>query len=188
MKNRNSIAYVQRQMNILLNILKKIVKTYIDDIICRSKTFEEHMKHLRILFRIFLRKNIIINSLNTFLRYQSVILLEQRVNVLELITAKKKLKTMILLKFSENLTALERYLNLAKYLRNKVHFFAEVSKSLQELKTKLLKDASKNNAKRRKDFTNKSKIISINKKKTSFLLLQKNLIKITLLIHFDKTK
>jgi hypothetical protein len=37
MKNRNSIAYVQRQMNILLNDLKKFVKMYIDDIICKSR-------------------------------------------------------------------------------------------------------------------------------------------------------
>jgi hypothetical protein len=117
-----------------------------------------------------------------------VILLRQQVNALELITIEKKLKAIALLKFSDNLTTLERYLSLTEYLRNEVYFFAEVSKSLQELKTKLLKDAFKNNAKRRKDFINKSKIISINKKMTSFLLLQKNLIKITLLFHFDKEK
>jgi hypothetical protein len=76
MSNRNSIAYVQRQMNILLNDLRKFVRAYIDDIICKSKTFQEHLNHFRILFRIFLREDIIINSLKTFLEYQSVILLE----------------------------------------------------------------------------------------------------------------
>jgi hypothetical protein len=50
-------------------------------------------------------KEIIINSLKTFLEYQSVILLEQRVNVFELIIVEKKLKTIALLKFSENLIA-----------------------------------------------------------------------------------
>jgi hypothetical protein len=188
MRNRNFVTYVQRQMNILLNNLRKFVKIYIDDIICRSKTFQKHLNHLRILFRVFLRKKIIINSLKTFLEYQSVILLERRVNVLELITAKKKLKAIALLKFSKNLTTLERYLNLTEYLRDKMYFFAKVSKFLQELKTKLLKDAFKNNTKRRKDFTNRSKIISINKKMTSFLFLQENLIKITRLFHFDKEK
>jgi hypothetical protein len=151
-----------------------------------SKTFRKHLKHLRILFRIFLRKDITINSLKTFLKYQSVILLEQRVNVLELITAKKKLKAIVLLKFSKNLTAFERYLELAEYLKNKIYFFVEVFKSFQKLKIKLLKDSLKEN--RRKEFINRTKIILINKKMIFFLLLQENLIKITLLIHFDKTK
>jgi hypothetical protein len=73
MSNRNFVTYVQRQMNILLNDLKKFVKVYIDDIICKSKIFQEHLKHLRILFRIFLRKDITINSLKIFLEYLSVI-------------------------------------------------------------------------------------------------------------------
>jgi hypothetical protein len=173
-------------MNILLNDLKKFVKKYIDDIIYRSKTFREHLKHLRTLFRIFLRKEIIINSLKIFLEYQSVILLRQRVNVFELIIVEEKLKAIALLKFSENLIAFERYLDLVDYLRDKIYFFVDVFKSLQELKIKLLKNSSKKN--RRKRFINKIKIVSINKKMTFFLLLQKDLIKTTLLMHFDKNK
>jgi hypothetical protein len=169
MSNRNFVTYFQRQMNILLNDLRKFVKVYIDDIICRFKTFEKHLRHLRILFQIFLRKEIIINSLKTFLRYQSVILLEQCVNVLELITAKKKLKAIALLKFSENLTALERYLDLTNYLRDKMYFFVDVFKSLQKLKINLLKNSLKEN--RRKKFINRTKIILIDKEMTSFLLL-----------------
>ncbi len=173
-------------MNILLNDLRKFVRVYIDDIICRSKIFQKHLNHLKILFRIFLRKNIIINSLKIFLEYQSVILLEQRVNALELITAKKKLKTIVLLKFSKNLTALERYLNLTNYLKDKVYFFARIIMSLQKLKTKLLKNSSAEA--RRKEFINRTKIISISKEMIFFLLLQKDFIKITFLIHFDKEK
>jgi hypothetical protein len=186
MRNRNSIAYVQRQMNILLNDLRKFVKAYIDDIICKSKTFREHLKRLRILFRIFLRKKIIINSLKTFLDYQNVILLKQRVNVLELIIVEKKLKAIALFKFSKNLIALERYLDLADYLRDKIYFFVDVFKFLQELKITLLKNSFKDN--RRKKFINKTKIISIDKKMKFFLLLQKDLIKTILLMHFDKNK
>jgi hypothetical protein len=186
MSNRNSMTYVQRQMNILLNDLRKFVRVYINDIICRSKSFVEHLKHLRVLFRIFLRKKIIINSLKTFLNYQSVILLEQRVNALELTTAEKKLKAIALLKFSENLIVFERYLELIDYLRDKIYFFAEIVMFLQKLKTKLLKNSS--TEARRKEFINRTRIILINKEMISFLLLQKNLIKITLLIHFDKIK
>jgi hypothetical protein len=58
MSNRNFVTYVQRQINILLNDLRKFVKVYIDDITCKSKTFQEYLNHLRILFRIFLRKKL----------------------------------------------------------------------------------------------------------------------------------
>jgi hypothetical protein len=186
MNNRNFVTYVQCQMNILLNELRKFVKAYIDDIICKSKTFQKHLNHLKILFRIFLRKEIIIYSLKTFLEYQSVILLRQRVNALELITAEEKLKAISLLKFSENLIALERYLDLVDYLRDKIYFFVDVFKSLQKLKINLLKNSFKEN--RRKKFINRTKIILIDKEMTSFLLLQENLTKTILLIHFDKSK
>ncbi len=109
------------------------------------------------LFRIFLRKEIIINFLKIFLKYLSVILLKQRVNALELIITEKKLKTIALLKFSENLTTFERYLSLTDYLRNKVYFFAEVAMFLQKLKTKLLKNSSTKI--RGKEFINRTKII-----------------------------
>jgi hypothetical protein len=129
---------------------------------------------------------IIINSLKTFLEYQSVILLKQRVNVLELITIEEKLKAIALFKFSKNLTALKKYFELIHYLKNKIYFFAKVAKFLQKLKTKLFKNSSIEV--RRKEFINRTKIMLINKKMISFLFLQKDLIKITLLIHFDKIK
>ncbi len=127
------------------------------------------MNHWKKKFRIFLRKNIIINLLKFFLRYESVILLEQRVNVLELNIVEKKLKTIALFKFSENLIALKRYLELAEYFKDKVYFFVDVFKSLQELKINLFKDFLKEN--RRKEFINRTRIILINKNKISFLLL-----------------
>jgi hypothetical protein len=113
-------------------------------------------------------------------------LLEQRVNVLKLIIVEEKLKAIALLKFSENLIVLKRYLELINYLRDKIYFFAEIVMSLQKLKTKLLKNSSAEA--RRKEFINRTRIILINREIISFLLLQENLIKIILLIHFDKIK
>jgi hypothetical protein len=139
MSNRNSTAYVQRQMNILLNDLKKFVKIYINDIICRLKSFAKHLKHLRVSFRIFLRKELIINSLKIFLEYQSVILLEQRVNVLELIIVEKKLKTIALLKFSKNLIALKRYFELTDYFKNKIYFFCKRNKIFARIEDQVVK-------------------------------------------------
>jgi hypothetical protein len=115
-----------------------------------------------------------------------VILLRQCVNVLELIIVEEKLKAIAFLKFSENLIVLERYLDLTDYLKEKIYFFAEIVMLLQKLKTKLLKNSS--TKARRKRFINRTRIIFINKEMISFLLLQENLIKITLLIHFDRNK
>jgi hypothetical protein len=58
--------------------------------------------------------------------------------------------------------------------------------SLQKLKTKLLKNSS--TKARWKEFINRTKIIFISREMIFFLLLQENLIKTTLLIHFDKRK
>jgi hypothetical protein len=91
------------------------------------------------------------------------------VNAFELIIVENKLKAIAFFKFSENLIALERYLDLADYLRDKVYFFVDVFKSLQELKIKLLKNFFKNN--RPKEFINKTKIISIDKKMTFFFVV-----------------
>ncbi len=115
-----------------------------------------------------------------------MILLRQCVNVLELIIVEEKLKAIAFLKFSENLIVLERYLDLTDYLKEKIYFFAEIVMLLQKLKTKLLKNSS--TKARRKRFINRTRIIFINKEMISFLLLQENLIKITLLIHFDRNK
>lgn len=41
----NSIAYVQRRMDRLLHEWRAFVKVYIDDLIVRSKTFEDHIIH-----------------------------------------------------------------------------------------------------------------------------------------------
>ncbi len=54
------------------------------------------------------------------------------------------------------------------------------------MKTKLLKNSS--TKARRKESIDRTKIIFISREMIFFLLLQKNLIKITFLIHFDKTK
>jgi hypothetical protein len=175
-------------MNLLLKILRDFVKVYIKNIICCFKIFEKHLRHLRILFRIFQRKKITIkfgeNVSRIFQRYT----FRTTCKCSWINHNKKKLKVITVLKCSENLTILKRYLRLIKYLRKYIYFFAKVFKSLQEFKTKLFNNAFKNNAKRRKRFTNRFKIISTNKEITSFLLLQKNLTKAVLLTYFDKEK
>ncbi|TAQ88927.1 hypothetical protein B7494_g2781 [Chlorociboria aeruginascens] len=54
---RNSPAYCQRQMNSSFQGLG-FAKAYIDDIIVASRTFDEHLQHLRTICRILLQHHI----------------------------------------------------------------------------------------------------------------------------------
>ncbi|KAI1005182.1 hypothetical protein K3495_g3037 [Podosphaera aphanis] len=81
---RNSPAYVQRIMDTLLRKHRKFARTYIDDIVIFSKTFEEHIHHLQVVFSKLLEHNIHLSPRKWFLAYPSVDLLGQRVDALGL--------------------------------------------------------------------------------------------------------
>lgn len=69
---RNLIAYVQRRMDRLLHDWRSFVKAYIDDVIIRSKTFAEHIAHLRKVFALFTSHNISIKPIKTLLGYTEI--------------------------------------------------------------------------------------------------------------------
>ena len=104
---------------------------------------------LRVLFDIFLRYNISIQSTKSYLNYPDVALLGQRVNSLGLSTSEEKLKAVHLLRYSETLGALEYYLGLTGYLRSYIHYYAQLASLLQALKTSLLKKAPERSQQRR---------------------------------------
>lgn len=90
-------------------------------------------------FKIFLRYNISIQPMKSYLNYPNIALLGQCVNSLGLLTSKEKLKVVGLLKYLEILGALKYYLGLTKYLRFYIHYYAQLVSPLQALKTNLLK-------------------------------------------------
>ena len=92
MNNWNFVAYVQRQINHILRKVRHFVKTFIDDIVTKSRFFNEHFAHLRSIFKILLKYNISIKLTKMFSEYLNVVLLKQRVNALRLSTTNKKLK------------------------------------------------------------------------------------------------
>lgn len=186
-KNRNSMSYVQRQMNTILRDFRTFVKVYIDDVVIKSRFLKDHLKHLRIIFQLFVKLNIVIKSIKIFLKYSSVSLLKQRVNVLNLFTTEKRLKIIFSIIFSKILMNLKHYLKLTEYIRNQIHYYSTIIKSLQNLKTILLKNSSTFELKRR-NFTSKIIINSITQEFKSFELLQKFLSKSAMLFHFDSIK
>lgn len=144
-------------MNHILKKVRHFVKTFIDDIVIKSRSFNEHFVYLRNILRIFLKYNISIKSTKIFLKYLNVVLLKQRVNALKLSTTNEKLKAITDLKFFDILKNLEHYFDFTKYIRNHIYYYAAIVKSLQNFKTFLL-EFSFNIDFKRKKFTNKIKI------------------------------
>lgn len=181
----NSIAYVQRRMDRLLHEWRAFVKVYIDDVIVRSKTFEDHIIHLRKVFTLFTANNISIKPSKTFLGYTEINLLGQRVNAVGLSSAESKLDAISKLLFPSTLAQLETFLGMTGYLRKFVPKYAAVTKPLQDLKTQLLKNAPTKGQKR-KGYSTRTRITLVEESHTkSFLDLKNALSKTSILVHFD---
>jgi hypothetical protein len=139
MSYKNSSIYVQRQIDLMLKNLRSFVRVYMNDIIIFFKTLKDHFAHLRLVFERLWHYNVALNLRKIFLEYSSIVLLEQIVDVLDLITIDEKLTAIANLTFSFTLKKLKTYLKLTKYLRVYVAWYAQTSSSLQKRKTLLLK-------------------------------------------------
>lgn len=101
-------------------------------------------------------------------------------------TTENKLRALAFLKISKTLVKLETYLDLIKYIRQYVHFYAAIFRLLQNLKTQLLKAKSANSVDvKKKIYISKMKLLLTLKEKESFGLLQKTINKVFILIHFN---
>ena len=185
----NSIAYVQRQIDRILRKLERAkAKAYVDDIVTGSETFKLHVADLRELFTLLELFNVSISPTKTYLGYPSVNLLGQRVNSLGLSTAEDKLAALSKLRYPTTLGDLEHYLGLTGYLRQYVHFYAQIAQELQDLKTLMLRDGP-SAGKERKQFSSKKLLPAATPKQAaSFEMLQESLSKPTILIHFNATR
>ena len=112
MNYQESSLYVQRQTDKLLRSYKKFVRIYVNDIIVYSRTLKEHLNHLIIIFQLFRNKRVSLISIKFYLNYSSVILLNQRINSLNMFIFAKKVIAIILLRFSYILRDFEIFLNL----------------------------------------------------------------------------
>ena len=186
MRNRNSILYVQRQMNDILRAFRQFVKIYIDDVVIKSNSLKEHLTHLKIVFNLFVKFNIAIKLIKMFIDYSDVALLEQRVNSLKFSISEEKFKAIASIKFSETLQNLKHYFELTKYIRDHIHYYAVIVRSLQNLKSFLLKTSSSEF--NRKNHVRKIKIVFTMLKIKSFKLLQKIINHSFILYHFNVDK
>lgn len=184
---KNSVAYVQRQMDNILREYRAFVKAYIDDVVVRSKSMNDHIQHLRQVFTLFVEKGISIKPTKVFLGYSDVNLLGQHVNALGLSTSEEKLRAISQLKFPRTLSELEHYLGFTGFLRSYIYYYAGVSRPLQDLKTLLLK-ASPKEGRQRKTYSSKTKISGTDAEIAAFNTLQSLLSRPCILVHFNPNR
>ena len=131
MSYRNSFIYVQKIINKILRSYHHFYRAYVDNIVIFSTSLKKHLTHLRFIFSTFEKINIYLLSRKSFLNYSSVQLLNQKIDVLKLITTKEKLAIIANLFFSKTLAQLKKYLDLIEYLRQYIIYYINITKSLQ---------------------------------------------------------
>ena len=99
MKYKDSLFYVQRQTNAMLKFFKKFIKIYVDDIIIYSYILIEHVIHLIKIFDLFRVKRVNLAFIKFYLKYLSIILLNQKIDLLNMFISTKKIAVIIALRF-----------------------------------------------------------------------------------------
>lgn len=135
----NLIVYVQCKIDNILQEVWEWAYAYVDDIIYGRKSLPDLLIKLYVFFDIFLRYNISIQPMKSYLNYPNVALLRQHVNSLRLSKSEKMLKAVCLLKYPETLEALEYYFDITGYLRSHINYYAQLAAPLEALKTSFLK-------------------------------------------------
>lgn len=128
------------------------------------------------------------NSIKILLNYSENTLLEQKIAALDLSIIENRIKTLISLKLSKIFVKFETYFELTNYIKQYIHYYAIIFRSLQNLKTVLLKSKSVKVDAKRKVYTFNIRLLLTTKEKKSFYALQKAINKAFIVIHFDSAK
>ena len=163
-------------------------RAYVDNIICEARSLSDLLEKLRVLFDIFLEYNISIKPTKSFHNYPNIGLLGQQVISLGLTTSEEKLWAIKHLTYPETLGALKYYLGLSGYLRNYIHFYAQLTIPLQAFKTFLLRVAPVSGQQRRA-YTSKTRLGPPTPQEyLSFLSIQEALSQPLTLVYHDPDK
>lgn len=189
---RNSPAYTQRFMDQLLTPHAKYCRAFIDDIVIYSDNLEDHKKHLRKIFKLFISKNIAISPSKSFVGYPNVELLGFRVDGFGLSNTADRIAAYKQLNFPRNLKTLEQYIGSTGFLRHLIPYYAQLVEPLQKRKVALLAEGRKDgrlaigNPNKRAAFCRNTSFTPTAAETESFNALQENICsEPTILIHFN---
>ena len=184
----NSVAYVQRQMDILLKEFAAWCKTYLDDIVIASPTYHDHLIHVAAVLRKLSQIGIRLEPNKAYIGFPEVALLGQRVDALGLTTPTEKLKAIASLQFPSTLQQLETYIGMTGDLRHIVPNYAAKVAPLQERKTRLLQ-GSPLSGQPRQNWAKRTAVSCVtDKEREAFDALQTCFSLPTALVHWDYTR
>src|SRR5437016_1370401 len=131
---KNAPPTFQRMMNeLFMDYLYDWMVVYINDILIYSKTFEEHMEHLKIVFNILRKANLM-------MKLKKCKFLEQNIEFLGHIVGKDgikvdpaKIEKVKDLKIPTTVREVRSILGLCSYYRKFVKDFSKIAKPLNEL-------------------------------------------------------
>ncbi|EAQ91761.1 hypothetical protein CHGG_03696 [Chaetomium globosum CBS 148.51] len=147
---RNSNAYVQRQMNLLLKHIDA-ADAYCDDVAIGSRKFDTddgHLAHLRRVFDALRRRNISIGPSKSFIAFPSATVLGRMVNSMGMSTTTERLSAITKLNFPATLKDLEYFIGATGWLRHNVPLYSILVEPLQRRKTALLKTRNRKGKRR----------------------------------------
>ena len=131
---RNGPSVFQRIMQtVLAPFLWLFALVYIDDIVVYSKTFEDHIKHLDMVFSAMKKAKLTLSPNKCHLGYQSVLLLGQKVSRLGMSTHKEKVDAIVALEEPRNVKELQTFLGMMVYFSSYIPFYAWIAAPLFEL-------------------------------------------------------
>ena len=188
-KFKNSSFYVQRKIDVFLQIYRVFARVYMNNIVIFNYILKKHISHLHVVFQLFDNYEINLSLKKFFLKYFIVNLLSQKIDAFDLTTTIDKLKIIVKLNFLYTLKNLKIYLEMIDWLRDFIFYYAQKIDVLQKRKTLLLRQFSFNKNVTRKMFFKKIIIENlIVEKLKSFRQLQKSFKQTIFLMHFFDEK
>src|SRR6202453_4174920 len=131
---KNGPSIFQRIMqNVLALFLWIFTLVYIDDIIIFSLTFEDHLSHLNQVFQAIEKSGVTLTVTKCHFRYQSLLLLGQKVSQLGLLTHKEKVDAVLELEEPKNCHDLQVFLGMMVYFSTYIPFYAWIAGPLFSL-------------------------------------------------------
>ena len=105
---------MQQQTNQLFRFYRQFFRVFINNIIIFFYSLKKYLLYLKQIFKFFRVKRVSLILTKSFLNYFLIILLNQRVDNLDLLTLTKKIVAITSLRFLKNLKNLNYFLNFIK--------------------------------------------------------------------------
>ncbi|CAF1023351.1 unnamed protein product [Rotaria magnacalcarata] len=124
---RNSPPTFQKVMTETLKSCRQFCLVYLDDIIVFSKSFSEHMEHLKLVFLALQDKNLVLNPPKCELAVQQIDYLGHTINKNCIMPMKEKIDTILQIQEPRTLAQANRFLGSLGWYRKFLPHFADVA-------------------------------------------------------------